>query len=745
MDVVPGNHRSCAAEEGLDACELASLPKVEETSLSGSPMTTESKISSVGNGDGGINGKPERGFESRERKKSKYLSPPYIDLGYGRKSLATLEETETEDPQVSHEGVGMNGAAGQFGGSPPIVKCSGKKLQKKWSRKSLNASGNLEGINASSAELLSQLRLTALDCLYPDENENFDSIERFFFRYRSSVFHDGYGKDIACQKEYLAAEPGLLGKDPLEIERPSPIGNTELKKRKRKGKATLHSESELNASVAYMTGNDAKASSSGKDSQLLVHPSPKVRTEQKMKKKKEEMNLEGSMTKLTAGLSDVNVNITNSCSLIVDSQEMISFSLHVKPQQKKRRKKEGTTPVCLQTKQTTGIPDLNGNVVIPSLLVEDSQVVGHAAPRSKPEPKKRKKKEGAALERLETKNISFLDTNGNNVKPISLVVDLRQMGLHSLAGIPELSDREGKEKATSVGLNSNFAAGFPYVDGNSTKPSLLVKDSQGMSLLSHEGKPEHKKRKRKEKAICDFSKSKLAAGIPDLNGNGPESILGKDLQEKNIKPERKKRRRKGEASMEHSRRKLAARIPDINLNYSNGEALGTALLLTFGPGFPMPSKEVLIATFCRFGPLRESETQVVKDSTCAQVVFVRSSDAGEAVRSLEGSSPFGPALVNYRIHHLSSASNGLEPDRNSCMPLAFQPIEGVKTPAALKRHASPPGEAPPLFLIRKNLEMMTSMLEKSGDNLSPEMRAKLESEIKGLLKKVSSMVGSSSS
>ncbi|PQP94062.1 serine/threonine-protein kinase ATM [Prunus yedoensis var. nudiflora] len=109
---------------------------------------------------------------------------------------------------------------------------------------------------------------------------------------------------------------------------------------------------------------------------------------------------------------------------------------------------------------------------------------------------------------------------------------------------------------------------------------------------------------------------------------------------------------------------------------------------------------------------------------------MENADAGEAFRSLEKNNPFGANLDSYKLFHLPSVSRVLE--------------TGWSLPTSLSSPTMP-GKAPRLDFIRQNLQMMTSMLETSGDNLSPEMRANLECEIKSLLQKVSSMTGSSSS
>lgn len=75
----------------------------------------------------------------------------------------------------------------------------------------------------------------------------------------------------------------------------------------------------------------------------------------------------------------------------------------------------------------------------------------------------------------------------------------------------------------------------------------------------------------------------------------------------------------------------------------------TALLLKFTEPYSVPSVTNLNKTFRRFGPLKESETQVVKDSNSAIVVFKAYNDAEVALSSAGKFSIFGPAVVSYEL------------------------------------------------------------------------------------------------
>ncbi|KAF8094950.1 hypothetical protein N665_0348s0033 [Sinapis alba] len=212
---------------------------------------------------------------------------------------------------------------------------------------------------------------------------------------------------------------------------------------------------------------------------------------------------------------------------------------------------------------------------------------------------------------------------------------------------------------------------------------------------------EKKKRGRKRKKADDPIVAHATSGIPDLNGIATEP-----------QAESSKRRKKEE-------------LP-------NGLTRGiTILLLKFASKVSMPSRDDLTSTFSAFGPLDASETHVSEEFSGAQVAFVSSGDAIEAVKSLEKANPFGyETLVSFRLQQkLISVQRNIAPR----MPVISHVVS--RSPKLNNSVDS----------MKQNLLMMTAMLEKSGDRLSRETKAKLKSEVTELLEKVTSMPSSSSS
>ncbi|KAL3748237.1 hypothetical protein ACJRO7_009470 [Eucalyptus globulus] len=600
-----------AQEHGSDTVEDVSADKLD-------PLSEEE---AGGNSDYGSKEDNEKGLESRARKKSKYLSYPYVNWG---NKEASAEIGDHGSLNGSHEGVVVDACGIEFAGSPSFVKSTGKIFPSKWFKRfASNSHVSIpESLSISSAEFLAELYSAALGCTHPNESNDLDPIGWFAYRFRSSTYRDQAVyekcvKDIADHKEGFAPSPHSAG-------------NSDLKGRGKRGKAGK-GNSDTGASLKQQMGGRIK-------------------------------------TKSLSGLSDVNITFaTTSSSPLKDSLEMTPLMTNGSFKREKAGKKRTSTPLDLGTKQLHGLLDLNNDGAIPKPRGEHTMVMG-ITPGT--EPKKRRRRRRNQDEVASAQSASLTKTT---------------------AGLLTVPDDIAHQSVPA-------AIGSASVDGKKTR----------------------KKRKRKEKDV------ELYSSIPDLNGTQviPGSS-GKDFQQTSsllpeVKMKQKRRRKKeGSGNQRQVNRLATGRLLDRISPGTNQEAQGAALILTFAVGSPVPTRDVLIDTFSRFGPLKEFETQLLKDSNIAQVVFAKSTDANEACRSLEKSNPFGSALTKYQVH-------------------CFDP------PSIPSGSSTLPGEAPPLNFIKHNLEMMTSMLENSGDNLSPETKAKLEVDIKSLLSKVSNMVGSSS-
>uniref|UniRef100_A0A2P2JFT2 Uncharacterized protein LOC8289805 isoform X1 n=1 Tax=Rhizophora mucronata TaxID=61149 RepID=A0A2P2JFT2_RHIMU len=181
-----------------------------------------------------------------------------------------------------------------------------------------------------------------------------------------------------------------------------------------------------------------------------------------------------------------------------------------------------------------------------------------------------------------------------------------------------------------------------------------------------------------------------------------------------------------------------------NVKEPDGIAPGAALLVTFGPGSSLPAKNDLLNIYGKYGALNGEQTDMFYHNYCARIVFLSSSDAEEAFNQSQLASPFGAATVTFRLQYLSSETKTRElkeisnPKPN---PLAKETAKVPKKSSASQPSAVDVSE---LKYVRQRLQMMTSMLEMADGKVSPEFKSKLEVEIKALVEKLSTLVGSPS-
>ncbi|XP_042501668.1 uncharacterized protein LOC122079345 [Macadamia integrifolia] len=782
---------SIGAEDSAGDYSGLQTKKLNKSKLLVSPPTADKKSSSINNDD--------RGAESaavssspRVRKKSKYLSPPYTDLIWGNKILNSSKDSETVSPKakmVSSTGDFTSRDEDQLTETPPIVKCSSQTSQKKSSKESgvrHNASSyssprtpnsvNYKNIfmedDAFTDEMFSDFLTIALDPFYLEGSQRFDTFKGFFSRFRSSVYWNESNSmtdsdQLVVQSgrvmKSLESNPGSSGQASQAIDqggrkRKSLEGNPDsfvpasqaadqgIRRKKSSESKTGSSGRASQAAgqgVRRKKSSESKAGSSGRASQAGDQIGRKRKSLENNPGSSVRASLATDQSGTKSKLLESNPGSSLQASLATDQSGTKSKSLASNPgssgQASQAADQSGTKSKSLESN-----PDSSGRA---SQEADQIDTKSKSLQQSNPDSSRQASE---AADQSGTKSKS-LESNPDSSRQASEAADQSGAKRKSLESNPDSSgrasqaaDQSGK-KRKSLGVSPGSSGRASQATDQSGKQAPRPSDQSGRKRKSLEGNPDSTgrasqatgQRGRKRKSLeGNPGSSGRASNASDHPSPGPKS--------------KRKKKATEEAFLLNAKSKLqqvdvASGLKiDLNKEETKDESSAAALLLTFAPGFSLPSKDDMITIFGRFGSLNEKETEVLGDSYCARVAFMRSSDAEEAFNSSQKVSPFGHAVVNYGLHYSSPISGVSVLDGSSHLHPTPLPIEGNE-PSACPSALRPPaaGEAPPLVFIKQNLEMMTSMLEQSGDKLSPEVKSNLEGEIKCLLNKLSTMDDSS--
>ncbi|XP_057430320.1 serine/threonine-protein kinase ATM-like isoform X2 [Lotus japonicus] len=612
-------------------------------------------------------------FDSRDRKKSKYLSYPYTTGGPRHKDLPAQSE-EVKTPSLAKKTELPSRATNPSNGSASCAKLGSKRFRTNWHRKFISRSrmsSSPEFINASPKELLSELHSKAVDCMFPTENKSFELVEWFFSRYRISTYHDEAELATSLVDEKGGKTGKRVGSNLLDIKSGKRKNNKMESSVKRKTKS-LYGLSNMNINTS--TGDSLRL----------------------------EINL--------------NEGSSKGSSVTEAPQNLSCRTSKGKVGPKKRRKIEAPQDPQIASVYT----DVKGTKC--SSLVIDLRLSPH--------------RPGVTLEKCfagTTANHSLLVSTASEAGTVSQEVPIGNVAKHNFFENPA---SEGGT-ISQQGLVGNISKHRLFVSTTSEVGTVSVNKTELKSTVEKQAEEHHH--------------TKNVTELPDLNGICTESdLIRKEVETVNVLTPGF-RPGKSRSLSGCSRPSNTDRVVE-----TNGESQpGTFLHLQFAPGAYIPSKDELLTAFYQFGPLKASESQLFKGTGVAQIVFVRSTDAGEAFHSLEKNKPFGTALVDYKLHHLPAAGPTVERLLTPTQPTKPVPVQvpapvpvpvstpvpvPVPVPVPMPMPLPVPGEAPPppLEFMKQQLQMMTSILENSGNNLSPQMKAKLDTEIKNLLRKVNS-------
>ncbi|CAA0820906.1 Tudor/PWWP/MBT superfamily protein [Striga hermonthica] len=622
-----------------------------------------------------------KGSESRERKRSKFLSYPFEDLKHGSSSM---KKKSKKSMQVRH-----------------VVS-------------------KADDINAPSNELLAELRSAVCDPFYLEGSKYSDSLKRFYYSFRSYAFLDA---DIG-DKEARA-------KQVTKSERNHPNNSCKETKAVKKKTKVLKQESENSSSNLDSVKKSPKMDN------------PEACKEAKAPKKKTKVPKQES-EKSSSNLDFVHtlpeVNNLEAC------KETKALEITTKAL---KQESENSSSILDPVSKLPNIdnPEAKGSSVLHTSAEKVELWVTSAG--------------------LELKSSLGLGTNVNNHNGSCMISFLQPSPdknnnepNHPLSGLPDLNKNSPfpdeqvplseHSRISKIGLDrSSFSSSTPSKEAVGPTPSPNIQQFTNGVMSTWPGlfavQPPPPKMERFFSPQTEFDKgkaeeinkaSRFPNGVENLPGANPPPVQttaapgGTNVSSSDGKQPQKRARK---------------------------EDPGGSLVLKFEPGFPLPSPETLSAKFSRYGLVKKSEIRAL-DETSVEIPYVRTPDLCFAHRSLESSEhPFGKALVGFELNcpHLKLEKKPRKSPVLTVGPMTKMPVwralEMPRMPArpvevAHRVPAGPAAGAPPdIAFMKKNVEMMKSTLEKMGDEIQPDVRAKLENEIRAFLDKIANVTGSSSS
>ncbi|CAI0471545.1 unnamed protein product [Linum tenue] len=228
-----------------------------------------------------------------------------------------------------------------------------------------------------------------------------------------------------------------------------------------------------------------------------------------------------------------------------------------------------------------------------------------------------------------------------------------------------LSSPEGSGKNTSQSKKGSFGIGFSILkvasEMNGSSPILKSHDDEKKKQGSRKRSAKSKGKKSPTKS--DSSATKILeeeGGDPTLeeksisefkNGEGEVMAAAAEPTATDEKGGTGTPEQQNGEEADAVEKPLSEQVEEKS---SDDDPSPTALILNFTDYESAPTVEELNKIFGRFGTLQESETQVLKKSSRARVVFCKRDDAETAFSSAGKYSTFGPSLVSYRLKYCSS-------------------------------------------------------------------------------------------